>query len=223
MNRVLAAITLCISVFFIFNIIRHMINPGGNVLFTRALMFAGLGTIPFIFIMGFAGGRDRWPHLIEIGREVVGPGWYSTLGVIGLGLVVIVLPLAVFAAILIMVELRSALIIALYFVPFFLKLFLAPSKTCIQTAVIQVCIFFGAIFITLGVVALVQKYTSSDAAYVRHFHKIWPDYDDRSSLNMYFWVCVFALINQLIEFIFSIRGLLGKSGFSFESTIQRMQ
>jgi|GEM_PF-970395 len=223
MNRALAVITLCISGFFIYNIIRHMINPGGNVLFTRALMFSGLGTIPFIFIMGFAGGRDRWPHLIEIGREVVGPGWYSTLGVIGLGLVVIVLPLAVFAAILIMVELRSAMIIALYFVPFFVKLFLAPSKTCIQTAVIQVFIFFGAIFIAIGLIALLQRFSFTESVYIRHFHKIWSGYDDRSSLNMFFWICVFALINQLIEFIFSIRGLLGKSGLSFEFSIQRMQ
>lgn len=223
MNRVLAAITLCISVFFIYNIIRHMINPGGNILFTRALMFSGLGTLPLVFIMGFAGGRDRWPHLIEIGREVVGPGPYAMIGVIGLGLVVIVLPLAIFAAILVVVELRSALIIALYFVPFFVKLFLAPSKTCIQTSVIQVFIFFGAIFISVGLIALLQRFSFTESVYIRHFHKIWPDYDDRSSLNMFFWIYIFALINQLIEFIFSILGLLGRSGISLNIHIERMQ
>lgn len=223
MNRVLAGITLCISSYFLFNIVRHMIHPGGNVMFTRALMFSGLGTIPLVFIMGFAGGRDRWPHLIEIGREVVGPGSYAMIGVIGLGLVVIVLPLAVFAAILIMVELRSALIIALYFVPFFVKLFLAPSKTCIQTSVAQVFIFFGAILVSVGLIALLQRFSFTESVYIRHFHKIWPDYDDRSSLNMFFWVCVFALINQLIEFIFSILGLLGRSGISLNIHIERMQ
>lgn len=163
-------------------------------------MFVGLATIPMVFIMGFAGGRDRWPFLPDIAKEVVGNGPFQLPGVLGMAAVVIVLPLAVFAAIWIMMELRSGLLFILYFVPLFLRMGLEPARECINTVIIQVLVFFGSIFIVLGIVHLLKRHTSGIEKFGKHVQAIWPGYDTDSSVNMFFWVCMFALINQLIEF-----------------------
>jgi hypothetical protein len=54
-----------------------MIRPGVDVGYTRMLMFVGLATIPMVFIMGVTGGRDRWPFLLDIAKEVVGNGSFQ--------------------------------------------------------------------------------------------------------------------------------------------------
>ena len=195
-----AAVSLFINGFFIYNIIRHMIRPGGNVGYTRMLMFVGLATIPMVFLMGLAGGRDRWPFLLDIAKEVVGSGPFQLPGVVGLAAVVIVLPLAVFAAIWIMMELRSGLLFILYFVPLFLRMALEPASECIKTVIIQVLVFFGSIFIVLGIVYFLKRHGTGVEKYAEHVQIIWADYDIESSVNMFFWVHMFALINQLIEF-----------------------
>ena len=63
---------LLISVYFIYNIVRHMIAPGGNTGYTRMLMFTCLGTIPISFMMMVAGATGKWDALVGLAREAGG-------------------------------------------------------------------------------------------------------------------------------------------------------
>jgi hypothetical protein len=115
--------------------------------------------------------------------------------------VVIALPLAIFAAIWIMMKLRSGLLFILYFLPLFLRMALEPASECMKTVVIQVSVFFGSIFIVLEIVYLLKRYASGAEKYGQHVQIIWPDYDTKCSVNMFFWAHMFALINQFIKFV----------------------
>lgn len=199
MKRIEAVVALAVAVYFVVGIVRHMMRPGGNAEYTRVLMFAGLATIPFVFLVGFTGGHDRWPHLIEYAREIAGENVWSPLAVVGLGAVVIVLPLAIFAAVWIMMGMRSGLVFTLYFVPMFMRMAFETADSCIKHSVLQVGLFFIAVFVTMGVVAVLRRNEVSMEPYVQQVHAVWPDYDSESSINMFFWVCTFAFINQLIE------------------------
>ena len=117
-----AAVTLAVAGYFMFTITRHIVRPADNAEYTRMLMFVGMATIPLVFLVGFAGGRDRWPRLIEYAVEIAGENVWTPLAVAGLGAVVIVLPLAIFAAVWIMMGMRSGMIFTLYFVPLFLRM-----------------------------------------------------------------------------------------------------
>jgi hypothetical protein len=198
MNRAQAAANLGIAGFFIFNIVRHMIRPGGNIMYTRMLMFVCLATIPMAFMLGPLGGRDRWPFLLDKAREIAPISEYSWLAIAGLAVLMVVLPLVIFIGIGFMMDLRSGLFFAMYFFPLVMRFVLEPAKACIETAVINVVNFFVSVFVAIGIVYIVNKYGPGVAMYERHLHKIWPGYG--TAATMFFWVCSFALLNQLVEF-----------------------
>jgi hypothetical protein len=179
-----------------------------NAEYTRMLMFTGLATIPLVFLVGFAGGRDRWPHLIEYAGEIAGENVWTPLAVAGLGAVVVVLPLAIFAAVWIMMGMRSGMIFSLYFVPLLLRMAFETADSCIKHSMLQVGLFFIAVFIAMGVVAVLRRFNVGMEPYVQQVRAVWQDYNSESSINMFFWVCSFALLNQLAEFIRALLTLL---------------
>jgi hypothetical protein len=201
MNRLLAALNLIIAGYFIFTIIRHMVRPGDNTGYTRMLMFTYLAAIPFVFLLGFAGGRDRWPYLLDIARDIAGPGWYAPLAVVGLAAVTILLPLAIFVAVFIVMELRSAFLFALYFIPVLVRLALSTKDECIMSAVVMTMLFLFTGPVGAGIVALLGRHKKKKLveSYSRHVRKTWRGYDSGSSANMFMGACLFALCSQMIE------------------------
>jgi hypothetical protein len=211
MTRVLAAIRLCITGYFIYVIVRHMISPGENAGYTRMLLFACLGTICISFMLMTIGGPDRWPSLARVARDAVGgtgPLYILTLaGFITAG---VILPLVLLTALGVMLGLRLGFFMVLFFVPVLVRLVMATSQECVKNGVFQALLFFATMLIGVAIVALLEKYGSGVQVYIRHFHIIWPDYDDMSSARMFFSAATFAIANQLIEFVYAVLGLLGK-------------
>jgi len=211
MNRIVAALNLCISGYFIVTIARHMVSPGDNAGYTRMLLFACLGTICVSFMLMAIGGPDRWPSLAKTAEEAVGgagPLYYLALaGFVAVG---VALPLALLGALAFMLGLRNGFFMVLFFVPVMVRLVTATSQECIKHGVFQALLFFAAMLIGVAVVALLEKYGSGVRVYIDHFHRIWPDYDDMSSARMFFSAGTFAIANQLIEFVYAILKLAGK-------------
>lgn len=134
----------------------------------------------------------------------------SILILAGFILVAVILPLGILIGFWFVMGFRLGLFMLLFFVPVLTRLVMAPSGECISSGIIQVILLFAAVLIAVGIVLLLERYTSATGAYIWHFHTVWPDYDDLLSVRMFFWVTVFALGNQLIEFIHAVLGLLGK-------------
>jgi hypothetical protein len=74
--------------------------------------------------------------------------------------------------------------------------------------VLQVGLFFIAVFIAMGVVAVLRRLNVGMEPYVQQVRAVWQDFDRESSINMFFWVCSFALLNQFVEFIRALLALL---------------
>ncbi len=210
MNRILAALNLFISGYFIITIIRHMVSPGENAGRTRMLLFACLGTICISFMLMAVGGPDRWPLLAKTASEAVGgtgPLYYLTLaGFIAVGAV---LPMVLLIGLGIVLGLRLGFFMALFFIPVLVRLVTATSQQCMINGVFQALLFFAAMLIGAGIVAILEKYRSGVKVYIRHFHMIWPGYDDMSSARMFFAATTFAISNQLIEFVYAALSLAG--------------
>lgn len=192
----MASVNLCISGFFLCNILMHMIRPGANTGYTRMLMLLCIATIPVSFMMVFIGGRDRWPALISQAREMAGNSPQSTLILAALAILLIIMPLGILLAIWFGMGLRLGLYFIIFFVPLFLRLRNSPMRASVETAVIQIVLYFVSFFIGIGIVFLVG--VSESEPYERHLQVIWPGY--RDAAKMFFSVCVFAFLNQLIEF-----------------------
>ncbi|HOW84244.1 MAG TPA: hypothetical protein PK573_16900 [Spirochaetota bacterium] len=209
-DRLPAAVNLGISVYFTCNIVRHISRPGNNIGYTRMLMFAFLSTIPFVFILGFAGGRDRWPYLLNIAREIAGPEWYASFIIAGLGAVTILLPLGIFVAIFFVMEFRSAFLFVLFFIPVLLRLFLSTKQECIMSAVLLAMLFLFMGPIGFVAVLLLKRHGKTALAqqYGRHMRKIWLDQNEDTSPNMFMAACLFALSVQLIEIIRTARAMV---------------
>lgn len=206
---------LGISVYFACNIVRHIVRPGASIGYTRMLLFAYLSTIPFIFLLGFAGGRDRWPHLLDIARDIAGPGWYAPLVVTGLGAVTILLPLGIFVAVFVVMEFRSAFLFVLFFIPVLMRLILSTRQECVMSAVLlaMLFLFMGPV----GYAAVVQMKRRGKTAlvqeYGRHMRKIWLDQNEETSPNMFMSAGLFALSAQAIEIIRAVRDLVAGWGW----------
>jgi hypothetical protein len=211
MDRALAAVRLCITGYFIFNIIRHMIAPGGNTDYTRMLLFACLGTICISLMLMVVGGPDRWPSIVEQ-AQVEGSRPLSMLALAGIITTAVILPIGLLIGLGVFLGLRLSFFMALFFVPVLMRLVTATSQQCIINGVIQILLFFATMLIGVGIVALVERHTSALQGYIRHFHKIWPGYDDMSSARMFFTAGSFALLNQIIEFVYAVLGIFGRKG-----------
>lgn len=201
---------LGISVYFTCNIARHIVRPGGNIGYTRMLVFAYLSTIPFVFLLGFAGGRDRWPYLLDIAREIAGTGWHAPLVIAGLGAVTILLPLGIFVAVFVVMEFRSAFLFVLFFIPVLMRLVLSTKQECVMSAVLLAMLFLFMGPIGFVAVLLLKRHgkTALTRQYGRHVRKIWLDQNEDTSPNMFMAACLFALSAQLVEIIRITRALV---------------
>ncbi len=209
MNRIAAVVNLGVSGYFLYTIVRHMMRPGMNTGYTRVLMFACLATIPMIFMTGAIGGRDRLPFLLDHARRIASSGPYSWLTIAGLGVITILLPLVIFVSLWFWMELRSAVLFTLFFIPLLMRMALTTSRECLVTAVAQAMLFLLTAPIGALIATYLERHASGVAVYERHVHTIWPGYE--TAANMFFWVCTFALVNQLIEFLRALIALLRKS------------
>jgi hypothetical protein len=186
-----------------------MVAPGENTGYTRMLLFACMGTICISFMLMVIGGPDRWPLIAEQAR-VEGSRPLSMLALAGIITVAVILPICLLIALGVFLGLRLSFFMALFFVPVLMRLVAAPSQQCIINGVVQIMLFFAAMLIGVGIVAFLEKHTYALPVYIKHFHKIWPGYDDMSSVRMFFAAGSFALLNQVIEFVYAIIGIFAK-------------
>ncbi len=206
MKYVTAALSLCVTGFYVYGSFAHMINPGDNIGYTRMLMFACLATIPLAFIMVFVVGR--WPLLIDLAKNLAKGGPSSVLLLIGLAVLIVLMPLGMLLALWSGMGLRFGLLFILYFVPLAQRLATAPAEIAVKTAIMDIVLYFLAFFVGIGLVYVVDLLHFRMGVYERHLQLIWPGYEDAA--KMFFGVCVFAILNQLIEFRYALLVLLGK-------------
>ena len=209
MSRIIAAVNFCISGYFIVTIIRHMIRPGMNSEYTRMLMFACLATIPLVFMLMMVAGRERWLFLLDRGREMAGGGPLMVLLLVGLVIVLVLMPLGMLAGIWYGMGFEFGTMFILYFVPIISRLIFNTPQESILSAITQGLLFFASFLIGISIVAILERAGSGAQVYETHLQLVWPDY--RDAAKMFFSVCVFALINQLIAVYYEGKSLLGRS------------
>lgn len=210
MNRLAAAAGLLVSGCYIAGITAHTAGPGGDTGYTRMLMFACLASIPLAFVMAMIGGRDRLPLLARKAREMARGGPASLLLLAGLVLLLVLLPAGMLAGIWAGLGLRSGLMFALFFVPVVLRLALAPARASLAAAVTMTVLLFASFFIGIGAVFAMERLGYGTGEYAEHLRLIWPGYG--SAAEMFFSVCAFALLNQAVELVHGVRGVLGNGG-----------
>lgn len=206
MNKAVAVVSLCITGGYLYSILAHMIRPGESTGYTRMLMFACLATIPLAFLMAILGARDLRPFIASIAGEEAGSGPLSIPIPVGLVVVLVVMSLGMLLAIWSGVGLRFGLLFIVFFVPLILRLVTSPARASIETAIIQVVLLFAGLFIGVGIVFFLG--VSASETYQRHLQVIWPGYEDAA--KVFFGVCVFAFLNQILEFSRAIIVLLKK-------------
>lgn len=209
MNRIIAAVNFCISGYFIFNIFRHMVRPGMNSGYTRMLMFACLATIPIVFLLMMVGGKERWLFLLERAREMAGGGPLMILLLVGLVLLLIVLPLGMLAGIWYGMGFQFGTLFMLYFVPIISRLVFNTTQQSVVSAITQGLLFFVSFLIGISIVGIMERFGPGVQVYDDHLQLVWPGY--RDAAKMFFSVCIFALINQLIAVYYAGRTLLGRN------------
>lgn len=208
MRRMAAGASLLISGYYLVTIVTHLVLPGDDTVYTRMLMFVCLATIPIGFMMAMIGGRDRLPLLAAKAKEMARGGPASVLLLAGLVLLLLVMPVGMLAGIWLGMGLRVGLMFALYFAPVIARLALAHARVSVRTAVVQGVLYFASFFTGIGIVFILDLLGYGSGSYAEHLQVIWPGYG--SAAEMFFSVCVFTLLNQVIEFGYAARGLLGK-------------
>ncbi|MDP2854917.1 MAG: hypothetical protein Q8O28_11815 [Smithellaceae bacterium] len=209
MNRIIAAVNFCISGYFIVNIIKHMIRPGMNSEYTRMLMFACLATIPLVFMLMMVAGKERWLFLLESGKEMAGGGPLMVLLLVGLVILLILMPLGMLAGIWYGMGFQFGTMFILYFVPIISRLIFNTTQQSIVAAITQGLLFFAAFLIGISIVEILERFSSGAQLYDAHLQLVWPDY--RDAAKMFFSVCVFALINQIIAVYYEVQSMLGRT------------
>ena len=209
MNRIIAAVNFCISGYFIVNIIRHMIRPGMNSEYTRMLMFACLATIPLVFLLMMVAGKERWLFLLDRGREMAGGGPLMVLLLVGLVILLVLMPLGMLVGIWYGMGFQFGTLFILYFVPIISRLIFNTTQESILGAVTQGVLFFASFLIGISIVAILSRFGPGAQLYETHLQLVWPDY--RDAAKMFFSVCVFALINQMIAVYYEAKSLLGRT------------
>jgi len=198
MNRVAAAVNLCISGFYIINVLQHTFRPGENTEYTRMLIFTCLATIPMVFMLAMIGGKDRWPYLLTLAKELANSGPLSLMLLVGLAILLVLMPIGMLVGIWFGMGLRFGSLFILFFIPVITRLAFGTAQDSILTAVVQGVIFFASFFIGIGIVSILERFASGAETYERHLQILWPDYG--GAAKMFFSICIFALINQAIEF-----------------------
>lgn len=205
MDRVGAAVNLCISVYFTFRIIRHMLKPGNDTGQTRMLMYACLATIPLTFFMLMVAGRQ------EVFREFGMPAgfaeyvWHNWLLFAGI-ILLYLLPFALLGGLSFMLDMRNRLLLFLFLIPTLSRLAFAPAQESMIAAIVQTMVFLGSIVAGALLAGALDKWGKGTAAQEKNLQMILPGY--RTAANMFFGVCVFALMNQCIEFVYALIRLI---------------
>jgi hypothetical protein len=209
MNRMIAAVNFCISGYFIVNIIKHMIRPGMNSEYTRMLMFACLATIPLVFMLMMVAGKERWLFLLDRSKEMAGGGPLMVLLLVGLVILLILMPLGMLAGIWYGMGFQFGTMFILFFVPIISRLIFNTTQQSIVAAITQGLLFFASFLIGISIVEILERFGSGAQLYDAHLQLVWPDY--RDAAKMFFSVCVFALINQVITVYYEIQSMLGRT------------
>lgn len=206
MNRIEAAANLCITGFYLYHIGQHMVRPGENGGYTRMLVFACLATIPMVFMLVMIGGRDRWVSLLAQAKEFAAGGPLALLLMAALAFLLVLMPLGMLVAIWFSMGLKFGSLFILYFVPMILRLVLGTTQECVLAAIARGVSFFASFLIGIGIVMILQRFFSGVGVYGDHFELVWPGY--RDGAKMFFSVCTFALIGQLLEFRHALLALV---------------
>jgi hypothetical protein len=209
MNRMIAAVNFVISGYFIINIIRHMIRPGMNSEYTRMLMFACLAAIPLVFMLMMVAGKERWLFLLDRSKEMAGGGPLMVLLLVGLVILLILMPLGMLAGIWYGMGFQFGMMFILYFVPIISRLIFNTTQQSIVAAITQGLLFFASFLIGISIVELLERFGSGAQLYDVHLQLVWPDY--RDAAKMFFSVCAFALLNQVIAVYYEVQSMLGRT------------
>jgi hypothetical protein len=97
----------------------------------------------------------------------------------------------------------------LYFVPIISRLIFNTTQQSIVSAITQGLLFFVSFLIGISIVAIMERFGSGAQLYDAHLQLVWPDY--RDAAKMFFSVCVFALINQMIAVYYEVQSMLGRT------------
>ncbi len=209
MSATAAAFNIAIAGFYSISILWHMIRPGEDTGYTRMLMFAFIGSIPLGFMTIMIGGRDRWPMLAGYLREFGGTGAAGWLQLAGLGVLVAVLPLVLLAGAWYGMGLKFGTLFIAYFTPLMIRFFSAGAQEAVATSVAQGVLLFASFFAGMGIVWLLARFLPQLLdGYTAHMQVIWPGY--RDAATMFFSVCVFGFVNQLLEARPALQALLSK-------------
>jgi hypothetical protein len=117
---------------------------------------------------------------------------------VGLAVLLVLMPIGMLVGIWFGMGLRFGSLFILFFVPVITRLAFGTTQDSIMTAIVQGLIFFASFFIGIGIVTILERFPSGVGTYETHLQILWPGYSDAA--KMFFSICIFALINQAIEF-----------------------
>ena len=127
-----------------------------------------------------------------------GQGPLAIVLLAGLTVLLILLPVGILVGVWYGMGFSLGIQFVLFFVPVFSRLFFASTESSILAAIAQGLLFFLAFFIGITIVTILERFFAGTAVYAQHLQLIWPGYD--AAAKMFFSVCTFALVNQLLEF-----------------------
>ena len=182
-----------------------MLRPGADTGYTRMLMFSCLASIPLSFFMAMVAGRIYLIFELDIPGDWSDFGFWEWYILFGMSLLLL-LPVALLVGLGFMLELRNALMFFLFMVPVLTRLAFAPVDDSLIAAFVQSLLFLVSIVAGALVVLALDRWGTGTKSQEMHLQKILPGYG--TAANMFFGVCVFALANQLIEFIHAMTALL---------------
>lgn len=198
MNILANILNAGIAIYFIYKIARHMLRPGKAYEYTRMLLFAGLGTIPIVFFTMMFAGRTEVFNAFGLPPAVSDYEflhWWIFAGVMLLYL----LPVVLLFGLLYMAGLRMGFSFFVFLFPILSRLVLVANEELMVTAGMQIFLFFLCVFVTMGLVQVMNKYFNGTREQETHFIHIWPGYG--TAVNMFFWICTYAIGTQLAELV----------------------
>ncbi len=204
MNGITTLLNGGISVYFIYKIARHMMKPTEAYEYTKMLLFAGLGTIPIVFFTMMFAGKTELFNAFGLPPDMSGYEllhWWIFAGV----LLLYLLPVVLFFGLWYFAGLRMRFSFFIFLFPILSRLILVSNEGLMITAGTQIFLFFISIFITMGIVQLMNTYFGGTQEQESHFLHIWPGYG--TAVNMFFWICTYAIGTQFVEMVRIIIGL----------------
>jgi hypothetical protein len=128
---------------------------------------------------------------------------------VGLVILLVLMPLGMLAGIWYGMGFQFGTLFILYFVPIISRLIFNTPQESILSGVTQGVLFFVSFFIGITIVTILERAGAGAQLYETHLQVVWPGY--RDAAKMFFSVCVFALINQLIAVFYEAKSMLGRT------------